>query len=225
MSLRFKCIGTGSSGNCYILDHNGDMLLLDLGMAVSTVKKGIDYNIMGIKFGIAFHGHLDHSKAVDDFKKMGIKVFTPYLDDNSNQVIRINPFTVQLFQLPHNGVENRGAYIKVADRRIVYACDCEYVPLTFKTHNLTDIFIECNYQDKYLNVNAENLEHKTIGHMSLDTCLGFIEVNATDSLRNVIILHMGRETCDANECVAEIKKVVPDSVNVDYAQAGKTWEL
>ena len=223
--LTFKCIGTGSSGNCYVLDYNGDMLLLDLGMAVSKVKKDIDYNIMGIKFGIAFHGHADHSKAVEDFKKMGVRVFTPYLDENPNAVIRINPFTVQLFRLPHNGVENRGGYIKVADRRMVYACDCEYVPYSFVTHRLTDIFIECNYQDKYLDMDAENIAHKMQGHCSLDTCIEFIKTNLTDALQNVIILHMGVDTCDSRECVAEIKKIVPDSVNVDYAQAGKTWEL
>lgn len=225
MPLLFKCVGTGSTGNCYVLDYDGRMLILDMGMAVSIVKKIIDYNIMGIVGGISFHEHLDHSKAVNDFRKMGLQVYTPYLEESPEKLMKFDPFSVQLFSLPHNGVTNYGGYIKVADRRMVYASDCEYVPQDFKPHKLTDIFIECNYQDKYLNTNADNLTHKVIGHCELETCKRFIEHNATDDLKNVIIMHMGVETCDAVECVSEIKKVVNDGVNVDYARAGEIYIL
>jgi hypothetical protein len=94
-----------------------------------------------------------------------------------------------------------------------------------KKVQLTDIIFECNYQDKYLNLQAENIVHKTNGHCSFDTCREFIKHNVTDELKTVILTHLGVETVNAHDCVFEIDKIVPAWTKVDYAQAGRTWYL
>ena len=54
-----KTINTGSSGNCYILTSNsGETLILDCGMPIKEIKKGLDWNIRGIKGMIISHAHL-----------------------------------------------------------------------------------------------------------------------------------------------------------------------
>lgn len=223
--MMLKCLSQGSVGNCYVLNYNGEMLLLDAGIKKSDIIKGVDYNVLGIRGAFITHCHTDHSKAVNDLKNMGIKVITPYTEDNPPVKYTVNPFIVQIFPLPHNGVRNYGFYIKIADRRILYITDCEYVPQSFRNVKPTDVIVECNYQDEYLDLEAVNILHKSTGHCSLDTCKKFIEHNVTDELKTVILTHLGVESCNGNECVSEIKKVVPDSVMVDYAQAGRTWYL
>lgn len=221
--LTLKCVAQGSSGNCWIADYNGELLIIDAGVSIKTIKKGIDYNLVAVQGVLISHVHKDHSMAVEDLRKCGLSVFTPFTVDQ--KVKTFGHYRVQTFPVPHGNCDCYGFYIKVGEHRLIYATDLEYLPFTFKKQELTDIIIECNYQDEYVDREAENAEHKIIDHCELKTTVGIVEANVTDSLHNVIITHLGIGTCDGNECVAEIKKVVPDSVNVDYAQAGKTWEL
>lgn len=154
---------------------------------------------------------------------MGLRVYKPY--EQKEPVKRFGAFTVQVIEVPHGECECYAYYIKVADRRILYATDFEYFKYSMAKVKLTDMLIECNYQDKYLNLDAENINHKVIGHCSLDTCRKFVEHNATDELRTVILTHLGVETANGVECVEEINQVVSENVFVDYAQAGRTWYL
>ena len=57
--MTLKCIGTGSSGNCYLLiSDNGETLILDCGIPIKEIKKGLDWNIRGIRGMIISHAHL-----------------------------------------------------------------------------------------------------------------------------------------------------------------------
>ena len=57
--MKLKWIATGSSGNCYTLtSNNGETLILDCGIPIKEIKKGLDWNIRGIKGVIISHTHL-----------------------------------------------------------------------------------------------------------------------------------------------------------------------
>lgn len=57
--MKLKCLATGSSGNCYLLQtDNGETLILDCGISIKEIKKGLDWNIRGIKGVIISHTHL-----------------------------------------------------------------------------------------------------------------------------------------------------------------------
>lgn len=53
-----KCVGSGSSGNCYILTCNNEKLILDCGLPIKEIKKGLDWDIRGIRGMIISHAHL-----------------------------------------------------------------------------------------------------------------------------------------------------------------------
>jgi len=223
--LTIKCLGSGSSGNCWVLNYNGASLLLDAGLPIKTIKQGVDYNLIGIRGVCVTHTHKDHNLAVNDLRKLGLQVFTPYESENPPKKMDFNPFSVQIFPLPHGEVDCYGFLVKVGDHRILYMTDFEYCKYSFRKIQPDTIIIECNYQDKFLNKDAENVVHKVTGHAELQTTLDFVRENHTDALKNVILTHLGMETCDGNECVAEIKKVVKRSVNVDYARANESYLL
>ena len=57
--MTLKCIGSGSTGNCYLLTSgSGETLILDCGIPIKEIKKGLDWNIRGIKGMIISHAHL-----------------------------------------------------------------------------------------------------------------------------------------------------------------------
>ena len=224
--LNLKIISTGSKGNCYLLSTENETLVLDCGVPIKDIKKALDFNISRICGVLCSHGHQDHCKSEPDFLDMGIQVFKPYDERIACSLsTKCGPFMVQAFKLPHNGNPNYGFLITVEGQKILYMTDFEYCQYTFKNQKINHILIECNYQSKYVDRDLPNYEHKIRGHCELETCKGFVETNKSDSLRTVVLLHMGADTCEPAECVEEMRKIVGPNVNVDYARKGFGMKL
>lgn len=214
--LKLKTLATGSSGNCYLLSTENETLILDCGIPIKEIKKGLNFDLSKVVGCVVTHVHKDHSLSFKDIMNMGIKVYEPF-------VFRkwFGGFKVQSFEVPHDNEPCVGYLITCPDgQKVLYATDFEYIKYNFQKIGIDHVIIECNYQQEYVNRDLPNFEHKIKGHCSLDTCKKFIEVNATDRLKTVLLVHMGVETCNAEECVSEIKKVVKSGVFVDYARKG-----
>lgn len=221
-----KTIATGSSGNSYALMKDNEIFLLDLGVNAKVIKKAIDFRISDVVGAVATHSHLDHSKAVKDFENMGIPVFKPYEIKTNTQNKWLGSFQITTFDLPHNGTENRGFFIRTLDNeRILYLTDFEYCRYRFTEQKVNHIMIECNYQKELVERDLPNYEHKIRGHASLETCKNFITANKTNALRTVVLCHMGQETTVAEECLAEVQSVCGAGVKCVVAAAGETVGL
>lgn len=224
--MNLKVLSTGSKGNSYLLSTENETLVLDCGVPMKEIKKALDFNISRICGVLSTHGHQDHCKSESDFLDMGIQVFKPYDEQIACSLsTKCGPFMVQAFKLPHNGTSNYGFLITVEGQKVLYMTDFEYCQYTFKNQKINHILIECNYQNKYVNRDLPNYEHKIRGHCELETCKSFVETNKSDALRTVVLLHMGAETCEPAECVEEIRNVVGTNVNVDYARKGFGMKL
>ena len=224
--MKIKCLGSGSSGNCYLLTaDNRETIILDAGIGLKEIKRGLDYDLKRILGVLVTHSHLDHAKSVADFERMGISVFKPYDETKGCPLkIKYGNFDIQAFKLPHNGTPNYGYYIKVDGQRILYLTDFEYCPYVFVKQKINHFLIECNYQQELVDRDLPNYEHKIRGHCSLDTCKEFIKANATESLQTVSLCHLGQGTTEPEGCVAEVQKIVP-SANVEVARAGLVVSL
>lgn len=222
-----KTIATGSSGNCYALMNDKEILLLDLGVSEKVIKKAIDFRISDVVGAVVSHEHGDHAKAVKDFENMGIPVFKPFDETIACPLkIRYGGFSVQAFKVPHDGVPCYGFYIAVDGRRILYATDFEYLPCSFKNVRLTDMIVECNHQTELVDKGQAKYPHQIKGHCSLDTLIEkVIKENMTSDLRTVILCHLSGDSCNAEECLTEVQKVVGESVNVVVARKGLEVEL
>lgn len=227
-----KTISTGSSGNCYLLvADSGETLILDAGVPVMDIKKGLNWNLRSVAGCIVSHVHKDHSRSVKELRDMEIKVFTPYqsLDDmESDEKVMLTEvmgcFRVTAFQVPHNGTRNCGFLISADDQKILYMTDLEYCPYSFKKQRINHMLIECNYIKDMVDPNLPNFCHKVKGHCELATTKGIVETNNSSDLRTVILCHMGGGTCDNDRIIAEVQKVAPQA-HVCVAEAGKTVEL
>lgn len=56
--MNMKTLSTGSCGNCYVLEENGKLFLLDLGISLQDIKKGIKYRVSDIVASFVSHVHL-----------------------------------------------------------------------------------------------------------------------------------------------------------------------
>jgi hypothetical protein len=170
----------------------------------------------------------DHFRHVKEYEKAGISVFKPFEDlDGFRQTAAIyGGFKVKAFELPHGETKSYGFYITHPEiGKLLFLTDCEYSPVSFKDMKVNHILCECNYDTKYVDLDAPNFRHKVEGHMNLDTCREFVRHNASPELRSVVLIHGSTATLNPSEAVECIRQVVDSDVTVEYAHAGMEIEL
>jgi phosphoribosyl 1,2-cyclic phosphodiesterase len=234
--MKLKCIATGSTGNCYLLTSNsGETLILDCGIPIKEIKKGLDWNIKGIMGVLCTHKHLDHSKSLKDFKSMGIPIYAPYLKIDYMSM-NMGEFTVKPFDLTtidgswtHTDANGEpcpifGFLITHPEMgKMLYITDCEVVKWKFK--GINHILLGVNYDKDLIDRdNTGKANHVFRGHLSIDTACDFVKANYSDSLQNVIMCHLSSENSDKDSFIEKMKKVAYVA-NVDVAVAGKEWIL
>lgn len=234
--MKLKCIATGSTGNCYALTSNsGETLILDCGIPIKEIKKGLNWNIKDVVGVLCTHKHLDHSKSVKDFEAMGIQILAPYLGD-SRKSMNMGEFTVKPFDLTtidgnwtHTNADGEPCPIygfmitHMEMGRMLYITDCEVVKWKFK--DINHILLGVNYDKDLIDRdNTGKANHVFRGHLSIDTACDFVKANHSDSLQNVIMCHLSSENADSDSFIEKMKKVACGA-NVDVAAAGKIWDL
>ena len=56
--MLLRTIQSGSTGNCYALECNGKILLLDAGIKIADIKRSIDFRVGDIAGCVITHKHL-----------------------------------------------------------------------------------------------------------------------------------------------------------------------
>lgn len=223
--MKIKVLSSGSVGNCYLLEHNSEILILDCGISIKDIKIGLNFDLSKVVGCVVTHSHKDHSKSANDLKNMGIKVWQPYLYENKKQCNCFDGFMLRCFEVPHDGEPCCGFLVGCPNgEQLLYATDFEYIKYSFKKIGVQHLLIECNYQNEYVDNSAENKNHVLRGHAELQTTIGIIKDNV-DSLKTVILCHLSQENSNPEECVAEVREVVGSGVYVDYARKGFEIEL
>lgn len=233
--MKLKCIATGSTGNCYALTSNsGETLILDCGIPIKEIKKGLNWNIKGVVGVLCTHKHLDHSKSLNDFKSMGIPIYAPYLKIDYMSM-NMGGFTVKPFDLTtidgnwtHTNADGTACPIfgfLITHKeigRMLYITDCELIKWKFK--DINHILLGVNYDKDLVDTDNPKANHVFRGHLSIDTACDFVKANDSDSLQNVIMCHLSSENADKDSFIEKMKNAV-NGANVDVAEPGKEWVL
>lgn len=192
--MKLKVLGSGSSGNCYILENDIEALIIEAGLPFKEVKKALDFDIRKIAGVVVSHCHLDHAKYIAEYEKAGIPVFKPF-DGMKYMDLRGGAgFKIQAFDLVHD-VSCYGFYISHPDMgNLIYASDTEYIKWRFS--NVNHILVESNYSMDLVSNIPEKRRHVLTGHMEIDTTCEFLKANNNLGLRNVVLLHLSSESSD-----------------------------
>ena len=211
--MNLKCLGSGSSGNCYVLHNNDEALIIEAGVRIKDVKIALDFNISKVVGAIAGHCHSDHSKYISDLEKLGVPTFKPYESEMVRQVRAYGEFVIKSFPLAHD-VPCFGFLVEHPDMgRLLYASDTEYIRYKFK--NLNHILVEANYSPARMeSTDSPKRNHVLTGHMSIDTTVEFLKANTSPALRNVVLLHLSESNSDESQFKAAAETVVDCPVYV-----------
>lgn len=232
--MKLTCLGSSSAGNCYLLTSNsGETLILDCGIPIKEIKKGLNWNIKDVVGVLCTHQHSDHNKSLKDFINMGIPVFAPYLSRESMKMQ--TEFNIQMFGLTTvdgrwthtnaDGTECPCYGFLIAHKemgKLLYITDTELIKWRFK--DINHILLGVNYDKDLVDTDNPKANHVFRGHLSIDTACDFVKANDSDSLQNVIMCHLSSENSDKDSFITKMKNAV-NGANVDVAEQGKSWIL
>lgn len=230
--MELICLGSGSSGNCYLLESGSEALVIEAGVSFREVKKALGFNISKIVGVVISHSHGDHAEYAGAYEKAGVPVFKPYeMGDASRLPRRYGQFSVEGLDLTdrqgksmHSNPDGTecpcyGFYITHPEMgNLFYATDTELIKWRFQ--GLNHILVEANYSVNLMDAGAANRSHVLTGHMELRTALDFLKANNNPELRTVTLCHLSERNGDALRFAAEAEKAVGPGCWVAVAKKG-----
>ena len=188
---QFKCLATGSSGNCYLLDLGGGCIILDAGI---TIKKILDnVNLNDVIFTCISHQHNDHKSAMPDLLRKRVQVFY----GGSNEKVKFNTCKGhKIIQVPvaHGECINNAFVIKYKDECILYATDftlCEYDLSEFR---FTRVIVECNFCEDLIPSEMDLKTKRQINtHMSLNGLKIFLDKLNLTGCKEIDLIHKSNQ--------------------------------
>ena len=226
------CLGSGSSGNCYLLTaSNGDTLIIEAGVNFTEVKKALNFNLRKIVGCVVSHEHGDHSKYLPDVLSCGIKVLgLKEAFRNVKQKVfcveveplhgyKIGGFKVFTIPVCHD-VPCLGFVIEHQEMgKLLFITDT--MMLEYKIPHLNHIMIEANYSDEILQENIDNglvfpfmRDRLMHSHMEIKTTANVLKANDISEVNEIILLHLSGRNSDAGLFKDTIAKAVGKPVYI-----------
>ena len=217
--MTFKVLGSGSSGNGYLLTSSeGETLVIEAGVRLSEVLKEVPYrNITGL---IVSHTHGDHAGFLADYlnRRIEIRIHDESLKEWKGKtsdflplffeeecMFSLGKFDIIPFRLKHD-TPCFGFLIRHPDMlgNFLFCTDTAEIPYTFQ--DVQTLAIEADYDYNMLleNVRSGKLIVKLArricsSHFSIDQAIEFCKNRDMKKLRNIILLHLSRNNSSSEE--------------------------
>lgn len=229
-------INSGSSGNAYILESNGEKLLIELGVAWKDILKSLNYKINDICGCLVSHKHTDHANK-DTIKKViqyGIPIYSceeareidkRIINIKKGRKTSIGGFKIQPIPL-HHSCECFGYLIETHDhQKIVFATDC--CEFLYRIKNVHHWLIEANYSDEILIDNmCDNAEMRSRHehHLELNDTIFALRENFSPKTNTIVLLHLSNGNSNAEMFKKRVKEEL-GFFNVHIAEKYLTLQL
>lgn len=229
--MKLYVLGSGSSGNCYVITNGKECLVIEAGVNIKHVSSLIDFDISIIDGVLCSHIHLDHSKFLNSFLKIGVNVFAgkdvlqsldqtrSYLfnEVNHKKKFNVGNFKVMPLSLNHD-VPCFGFLINHPETgSIFFATDTTHIPYRFTGVN--HYLVECNYDVDIINTNETNsqlVDRVINSHLSLDNFISFMDAQDLSQTNNILLLHISENNSDLSKFYRSARYKYQSIVRIAY---------
>jgi phosphoribosyl 1,2-cyclic phosphodiesterase len=213
-------LGSGSSGNCTLLSHQSNHLLVDAGFGARSLRRRlreVGLALEKIDGILLTHGHSDHVAGISSLLKeyRGTRVFmnagtreeVPALrkverweEFDSESEFRVGGFAVEAFDVPHDAAQPVGFSISANGSSGVVATDLGELNPTVE-HYLEGcqwMVIESNHDEELLKLGPYPWELKRRvlgrnGHLSNRALAEFLRHRFDGSATHLFLAHLSRQ--------------------------------
>lgn len=205
--FEIRIIATGSKGNAYLIIDGFNKLLIDPGITMKKLIKGLDFDIISLDGCLVSHEHKDHSLSALDLTTLGINCFMSTGTRDrlkiSNAFVlypdieyKIEDWKVLPFDLDHDSAEPLGFLIESpSQKKILYICDT--CSIDYKFAGITHYMIECNYIMELLEKNdslTEYIKDRIINnHMEFGDVKNFFLNADLSKTEQINLIHLSKD--------------------------------
>lgn len=203
--MKFKCLGTGSDGNCYLAKINDKNYILDCGISKEKILKAINLNDVDCCF--VTHKHKDHSAQKEFLQKAGIPIVDGETIKEFTKVdLSWNSAFVYAVPVKHDSDANCCAFIIWdGSECILYATDFYACEWDLRDFPFTSVIVECNYIEKNITqamLNDPKFKRQINTHLGLEGLEVFLDKLNRVNLEEIIICHRSTSNGLFTEAIA-----------------------
>jgi phosphoribosyl 1,2-cyclic phosphodiesterase len=223
-------LGSGSRGNCFAVESDGAVLLLDAGFSAKEIERraaGAGLALEGL-VGIAVtHEHGDHARGTQRLAhRFGVPVLTApgtwaslgcaehctHLALGMGQRVEVGPFQVEACPTSHDAAEPLAIVARVSDGTsvgVAYDLGRPTMAVRYLLRGLTAIVLEANHDEVRLRTSGyPPVVQRRIagsgGHLSNRAAAGLlIELHHPD-LATVVLAHLSQQCNSVEDALAVV---------------------
>ena len=235
--MKLKCLGSSSSGNCYILYNDIEAIILEAGVRFSAVKEALNFDLSKVKAVVCSHMHGDHSKYIKDFIYSGIpvladeSVFSHYslpvsVIAKHQYEYKFGGFSIKPFSVEHD-VPTFGFLLHHEEMgKTIFITDTGVVDYSFS--NLHNIIIEANFSEQIIEDNVmKGVIHPVHemrvkrSHLSIEKCIEWLGLMDLTKVNNIVLAHLSSQNSNS----ALFKEMVENKFTKDVHIAKKKLNI
>lgn len=196
--MKITCLGSGSSGNCYIVNQEGINYLLDAGVDFKKIIANINLN--HLDFAFISHEHLDHSLNQSKLNLRRVKTIVGKSIDKFEKTAitgeKWDKIKIYAFPIKHGECKNAALIVQTQNECLLYATDFNICEYNLKQFNFTTIMVECNYDESLMKKAPKDYKHlrQINTHMGFEGLKTFIDkaINI-EPVQEIILIHLSTE--------------------------------
>ena len=221
--LNFTSLYSGSSGNCLFVETQNTKILIDAGVSLRKIEKGLDsINVLpeDLNAIIVTHEHSDHIQSLGNLsKKFDLPVFatsktfdampkqTEKISETNKKSININEkfsigdIEILPFQIPHDAADPCGFTLYSDNKKISIATDIGHMTndILKQIDGSEFILLESNYDSNVLKYTKYPFKLKEriagpTGHLSNKIAGQTINYLINSGLKNAVLGHLSKES-------------------------------
>jgi len=222
VSVRFTILGSGSSGNCALLEVGETQLLIDAGFSARQIRErlaGIGRSPERLSGILVTHEHSDHIKGLGTLcGRIGVPIYAnrltreaiqrefkdttlPFVTFETGSRFSVGSVDVQTFSVPHDAMDPVGFVLETHEGSIGFLTDLGHVTkLILERVRLTRLLLlEANHDLRLLQEDMKrpwSLKQRILsrhGHLSNDAAAEVAEQLASGPLEEIHLGHLSRE--------------------------------
>lgn len=226
--FQLTCFGTGSTGNCYLVNLGSGYFLLDAGVKLEKVLKSVSLN--DILFAFISHEHNDHYRYADKLRLRLVPIVRGYVIPNFLEIqalpqfegkYRLWTFPVKHGECPCGGIV---VYDVASKEYLLYMTDfssCEYDLSMFP---FTRVMIECNYCESIMGAPKDFKERRQINtHVGINGTMAYLDTLDLTHCKDIVLIHRSPSHGDSITMASRILSKYKIRTGVCKQYGGIEW--
>ena len=221
--MKFNIIQSGSKGNATIVQHNGCVLLIDMGVSLKILREGckaFNKKPLDIDALLLTHSHGDHTSGIryldplpiyctkGTYNKGDLTTIEPF------ETFSIGEFLVTPIEASHDATNTVGFILKAEEDVLVYLTDTGYIPenTLHVIKDATYYIIESNHDRKMLlkTNRPETLKQRILsdqGHLCNEDSAFYMSELIGPKTKEIILAHLSQEANTPEKALSAYEKI------------------